>query len=525
MATITQYPQVAAATDDIIVIAKGSEEGLPTKTTTVQSILDLINFIPIPGTGTVTDIGLIMPSAFAVAGTPIDTIGDFLVTGAGTAAQYINGLGELANVSSIPLTTPPLPLGSVYVGTGITTPVSTTSTVVNISDTLKSITIGQNNVATGAWSMAQGFESYAPAPYSAALGYKSHALGDDSLASGHNSYSGGHGSAALGWGASAGNEGAASFLGDGTAQTVIQLVDVAGVIAAGMFMYSTFNSTGNPAIRYQVLNWAPVAGTRTGTVTLTDPINHNIDQTCVFESATPNRSDAFGAIAIGKSSFAFGENSIAIGDRAYTDQANQIAIGSDNLSVVFGDPQKKRTEWNNPGYFEMFAQSYTQPGIYRETIDIDGDAFSEGGGFIGTYPSHTDGEPGWKVHTSPNPTNSTAGTTRTAPSTHMYFFNNNRGTQATPTARMGWNDIGGNDQNMAFGGSYLQLSDGVNNLLRINATVGDEPTVGAYINTGVKITGKTNLTVLQFTDNAAAITGGLVIGDVYRTGDLLKIVH
>ena len=429
-------------------------------------------------------------------------------------ATYFSGSGGL----------PALPLGAVYVGTGLSTPVSTTSTVVNISDTLKSITIGQNNVATGEWSMAQGFESYAPAPYSAALGYKSHALGDDSLASGHNSYSGGHGSAALGWGASAGNEGAASFLGDGTAQTVIQLVDVAGVIAAGMFMLTTFNS-GNPETRYEVLNWAPVAGTRTGTVTLVNPINHNVDQTCVFESAVPNRSDAFGAIAIGKSSFAFGENSIAIGDRAYTDQANQIAIGSDNLSVVFGDPQKKRTEWNNPGYFEMFAQSYTEPGIYRETIDIDGDAFSEGGGYIGTYPSHTDGEPGWRVHTSPNPTNSTVGTTRTAPSTDMSFSNNNRSVQVSPTARMGWCDIGGNDQNMAFGGSYLQLSDGVNNLLRINATVADEPTIGAYINTNAKITGKTNLSVSEFADNATAITGGLVIGDVYRTGDLLKIVH
>jgi hypothetical protein len=90
---------------------------------------------------------------------------------------------------------------------------------------------------------------------------------------------------------------------------------------------------------------------------------------------------------------------------------------------------------------------------------------------------------------------------------------------------MGWCDVGGNEQNMAFGGSYFQLSDGVNNLFRINATVADEPTVGAYINTGVKITGKTNLTVLQFADNAAAITGGLIVGDVYRTGDLLKIVH
>lgn len=35
-----------------------------------------------------------------------------------------------------------------------------------------------------------------------------------------------------------------------------------------------------------------------------------------------------------------------------------------------------------------------------------------------------------------------------------------------------------------------------------------------------------NLTdIPSYADNTAAITGGLVNGDVYRTGDLLKIVH
>jgi len=38
--------------------------------------------------------------------------------------------------------------------------------------------------------------------------------------------------------------------------------------------------------------------------------------------------------------------------------------------------------------------------------------------------------------------------------------------------------------------------------------------------TGVKITG-----VSEYADNTAAIAGGLTTGDVYRTGDLLKIVH
>ncbi len=31
--------------------------------------------------------------------------------------------------------------------------------------------------------------------------------------------------------------------------------------------------------------------------------------------------------------------------------------------------------------------------------------------------------------------------------------------------------------------------------------------------------------VAQYADNAAAVTAGLNIGQVYRTGDLLKIVH
>jgi hypothetical protein len=31
--------------------------------------------------------------------------------------------------------------------------------------------------------------------------------------------------------------------------------------------------------------------------------------------------------------------------------------------------------------------------------------------------------------------------------------------------------------------------------------------------------------VLEYADNAAAVTAGLAVGKVYRTGDVLKIVH
>lgn len=49
------------------------------------------------GTGSVTSVGLTMPAAFSVAGSPITTAGTLAVTGAGTVAQYIRGDGSLAD--------------------------------------------------------------------------------------------------------------------------------------------------------------------------------------------------------------------------------------------------------------------------------------------------------------------------------------------------------------------------------------------------------------------------------------------
>ena len=50
----------------------------------------------------VTSVGLTMPAAFTVANSPITTAGVLAVTGAGTAAQYINGLGNLVTFPTIP---------------------------------------------------------------------------------------------------------------------------------------------------------------------------------------------------------------------------------------------------------------------------------------------------------------------------------------------------------------------------------------------------------------------------------------
>jgi hypothetical protein len=56
----------------------------------------LATFPTIPS-GTVTSVGLTMPSAFSVANSPVTSSGTLAVTGAGTAAQYIRGDGQLAN--------------------------------------------------------------------------------------------------------------------------------------------------------------------------------------------------------------------------------------------------------------------------------------------------------------------------------------------------------------------------------------------------------------------------------------------
>lgn len=53
------------------------------------------------GSGTVTSVGLTMPSAFNVSNSPITTNGDIAVIGAGTTADYIRGDGTLAAFPSL----------------------------------------------------------------------------------------------------------------------------------------------------------------------------------------------------------------------------------------------------------------------------------------------------------------------------------------------------------------------------------------------------------------------------------------
>lgn len=54
------------------------------------------------GSGTVTSVGLSMPNAFAVTGSPVTGSGTLTVQALGTTTQYISGDGELVNFPTIP---------------------------------------------------------------------------------------------------------------------------------------------------------------------------------------------------------------------------------------------------------------------------------------------------------------------------------------------------------------------------------------------------------------------------------------
>jgi hypothetical protein len=65
---------------------------------------DLINTPGGGGSGTVTSVGLTMPAAFTVTGSPVTTSGTLAVSGAGTNLQLVDGTGAL---QTIPTALPP----------------------------------------------------------------------------------------------------------------------------------------------------------------------------------------------------------------------------------------------------------------------------------------------------------------------------------------------------------------------------------------------------------------------------------
>ena len=111
MAIIYSYPIAVPKIEDKLVMtqifnpAKDDPNNFnPTKSVTISSIVDLINTGLVPGTGTVTSVGVSASSAFAVANSPITNNGTITITGAGTTSQYIDGTGSLQTFPSNTIT-------------------------------------------------------------------------------------------------------------------------------------------------------------------------------------------------------------------------------------------------------------------------------------------------------------------------------------------------------------------------------------------------------------------------------------
>ena len=103
MAKISSYPHTVPTAGDSILISKSSNK--TTRSTTVGDVIDLIETGLLPGVGTVTSIGVTVPSAFTVTNSPVTSTGVINITGSGTSTQYIDGTGSLQDSANQALDT------------------------------------------------------------------------------------------------------------------------------------------------------------------------------------------------------------------------------------------------------------------------------------------------------------------------------------------------------------------------------------------------------------------------------------
>ena len=90
---------IVPATGAVTVSSDLSATGVPSITTYLRGDN---TWATIPGSGTVTSVGLTAPSAFTVSGSPITGAGVLGIAGAGTTLEYIDGTGSLQTFPVIP---------------------------------------------------------------------------------------------------------------------------------------------------------------------------------------------------------------------------------------------------------------------------------------------------------------------------------------------------------------------------------------------------------------------------------------
>ena len=108
MAIANSYPTVTPKITDLLIGTQtpdinNDDDQATTKNFSVGDIINLVQFEPIPGTGTVTSInGSIDGDALSLSGLPITTAGTINFNWEGTNLQYIDGEGNLTTFPTIP---------------------------------------------------------------------------------------------------------------------------------------------------------------------------------------------------------------------------------------------------------------------------------------------------------------------------------------------------------------------------------------------------------------------------------------
>lgn len=407
------------------------------------------------GGGSVTSVGLTMPAAFSVAGSPVLNTGTFIVTATGTTAQYIRGNGTLATLpvytanNALTYTGSNLQLGGVLVQ-------DTTINNVGFSMTFSNSTGVSSLIGTNS-STGNGLEGINTAN---GIGVKG---------SGFNGIGGSFTSTA-------------NFAVSAIATDNISIVGV-GTVGAKL------TAINNVALNASTTGLQVIRGVTSGT-----PLN-NIGVSIDFQSITTTIPERLSNSIISRWT--------NVTDASRSSQLEIWGLNNTNLQQFLTIKGTGQHQFNRYG-----AGTFTGTATYALQVDAAGNIIE--GGVDGFYT--TDG-----TLTSPRTVNGGA-FSLTYQNLSLFRIQNG---------------------DITIGGIY-DFTTGVD-LLAYNATNSSNltldplsglkfqyttlagPTVNTSLEvtpTGVKFTG-----IQEFADNAAAITGGLTTGYIYRTGDNLKIVH
>ena len=142
MAIVFTYPPIVfkdLQPSDRLILSQMTVDGNPTRSLTINTLRQFLG-----AQGTVTSVGLDMPSAFNVINSPITSSGTIGVKGAGSATEFIDGTGSLQPLSSI--------VPSIGPGTPNTLAKFTTATT--IGDSIVSVNTNRVDI-TGELSVSQ----------------------------------------------------------------------------------------------------------------------------------------------------------------------------------------------------------------------------------------------------------------------------------------------------------------------------------------------------------------------------------